>query len=135
MDVETSIADKLRSAGLRPTKQRVALAKLLFSNGDRHTCAESLHAEAYMANVVISLATVYNTLNQLKSVGLLREVAIEGERTYYDTNTSNHYHFLDEETGQLFDIDSDGLRLDGLPALPEGRTIDRIDVVVRLKKR
>lgn len=129
-----SIAEKLRGAGLRPTRQRVALAKLLFSEGDRHICAESLHADALAKKVPVSLATVYNTLNQFKSAGLLREVAIEGDRSYYDTNTSNHFHFFNEEEGRLTDIPPGSLAFSGLPQVPEGKMIDRIDVIVRLKK-
>ncbi len=129
-----SIAEKLRLVGLRPTRQRVALAKLLFSEGDRHICAESLHADALAKKVPVSLATVYNTLNQFKSAGLLREVAIEGDRSYYDTNTSNHFHFFNEDEGRLTDIAPGSLVFSGLPQVPEGKMIDRIDVIVRLKK-
>ncbi len=134
MQTLVSIAEKLRGAGLRPTRQRVALAKLLFSEGDRHICAESLHADALAKKVPVSLATVYNTLNQFKSAGLLREVAIEGDRSYYDTNTSNHFHFFNEEEGRLTDIPPGSLAFSGLPQVPEGKMIDRIDVIVRLKK-
>ena len=87
------IAEKLRAAGLRPTRQRLALAKILFGNGDRHVSAEDLHREACAAKVLVSVATVYNTLNQFTAAGLLREVAIEGDRSFFDTNTSNHFHF------------------------------------------
>lgn len=134
MQSSLSIAEKLRHSGLRPTRQRVALAKLLFSEGDRHVCAESLHADALAKKVPVSLATVYNTLNQFKSAGLLREVAIEGDRSYYDTNTSNHFHFFNEDEGRLTDIAPGDLMFSGLPKVPEGKMIDRIDVIVRLKK-
>jgi Fur family transcriptional regulator, iron response regulator len=134
MHKSVSIAEKLRLVGLRPTKQRVALAKLLFSEGDRHICAESLHIDALAKKVPVSLATVYNTLNQFKSAGLLREVAIEGDRSYYDTNTSNHFHFFNEDEGRLTDIAPGSLVFSGLPQVPEGKMIDRIDVIVRLKK-
>ena len=127
------LAERLRAVGLRPTKQRLALGDLLFSKGDRHLCAEDLHAEARAAKVPVSLATVYNTLNQFKAAGLLREIAIEGDRSYYDTNTSNHYHFFDDEKHQLMDIDLADLRVVGLPEAPKGKVIDRIDVIVRLK--
>lgn len=128
-----SIAEKLRLAGLRPTRQRVELARLLFSEGDRHICAESLHADALARQVPVSLATVYNALNQFKAAGLLREVAIEGDRSYYDTNTSNHFHFFNESEGRLTDIAPGSLVFSGLPDVPEGKMIDRIDVIVRLK--
>lgn len=128
------IAEKLRRAGLRPTRQRLSLAGLLFNAGDRHVSAEALHGEALAARVPVSLATVYNNLNQFTKAGLLREVAIEGDRTYFDTNTSNHFHYFLEDKGQLVDIGSDDVAVTGLPELPEGTRIDRIDVIVRLKR-
>jgi Fur family transcriptional regulator, iron response regulator len=127
------IEDRLRHAGLRPTEQRLALAFLLFGRGDRHVCAETLHAEAVAAEVSVSLATVYNTLNQFKSAGLLRELAIEGDRSFFDTNTSDHFHFFDEEKQELMDLDSSRVTVNGLPLPPQGKVIDRIDVIVRLK--
>jgi Fur family transcriptional regulator, iron response regulator len=127
------LTEKLRDAGLRPTQQRLALANLLFGRGDRHICAEDLHAEAVKAKVPVSLATVYNTLNQFKSAGLLRELAIEGDRSYFDTNTSNHFHFFDNEKRALMDIEADGVSVVGMPTVPKGKIIDRIDVIVRLK--
>ncbi len=129
------LPEKLRDAGLRPTQQRVALATLLFGQGDRHVCAEDLHAEAVEAKVPVSLATVYNTLNQFKSAGLLRELAIEGDRSYFDTNTSNHFHFFDNEKHQLMDIEAEGVSVVGMPQVPKGKIIDRIDVIVRLKDK
>ncbi len=124
--------ERLRMAGLRPTRQRVALGELLFANGDRHVTAELLHDEAVAAGERVSLATVYNTLHQFKRAGLLRELAIEGSRSYFDTNTSNHNHFLIESNGKLVDIPSDQIRVDGLPQPPAGMRISHIDVVVRL---
>jgi Fur family iron response transcriptional regulator len=134
MNLET-VATKLRGAGLRPTRQRLALAEILFGSGDRHITAEQLHAEVVAARVPVSLATVYNTLNQLTGAGLLREVAIEGDRTYFDTNTSNHYHYYVEREGRLFDIDSEDLTIKGLPEPPPGMEVGRIDIIVRLKAR
>jgi len=130
-----AVIEKLRVAGLRPTRQRVALAAILFGAGDRHITAEQLHAEAVTAHVRVSLATVYNTLNQFTRAGLLREVAIEGDRTYFDTNTSNHYHYYVEREGRLFDIDSEDLTIKGLPEPPPGMEVGRIDIIVRLKAR
>jgi Fur family iron response transcriptional regulator len=126
------VARILRRAGLRPTRQRVALAHLLFASGDRHVTAESLHDEALAQQVPVSLATVYNTLHQFTAAGLLREVAVEGAKAYFDTNTSNHYHFFCEHSGQLMDIDTGSIRIEGLPEAPEGTTISRVDVLVRL---
>ena len=133
MNSLAAIAEKLRGVGLRPTRQRLALAKILFSNGDRHVSAEDLRQEARAAKVLVSVATVYNTLNQFTSAGLLREVAIEGDRSFFDTNTSNHFHFYHEKEGRLFDIGTENLEIKGLPTAPEGTEIDRIDVIVRLK--
>jgi len=132
-----SLRNRLRGVGLRPTMQRLALGELLFSNGDRHVCAEDLHAEACDAQVSVSLATVYNTLNQFKAAGLLREIAVEGERSYFDTNTSDHFHFFDCSKGggkgELMDIEIDGVTVSGIPPIPTGKAVDRIDVIIRLK--
>lgn len=131
---EGKFSDLLRRAGLRPTRQRIALSQLLFGAGDRHVSAEALHAEATQQGEHVSLATVYNTLHQFKKAGLLRELAIDGSRAYFDTNTSNHNHFFIETDGELMDIPSDLIRVDGLPKPPEGMKISHIDVVVRLVK-
>ena len=124
--------NRLRNAGLRPARQRISLASMLFGGPERHISAEELHEEAVAANVPVSLATVYNTLNQFTEAGLLREVAIDGTKSYFDTNTSNHYHFYLESEGRLIDIDSNALKVVGLPEAPEGTKVNRIDVVVRL---
>ena len=123
---------RLRRAGLRPTRQRVALAAILFGSGDRHVTAELLHEEAVQAGERVSLATVYNTLHQFKRAGLLREIAIGGQRAYFDTNTSNHNHFFVEAEGRLVDIPGDSIRVDGVPEPPADLKIAHIDVVVRL---
>jgi Fur family iron response transcriptional regulator len=122
----------LRRANLRPTRQRVALASLLFGNGDRHVTAEILHEEAVTAGEKVSLATVYNTLHQFERAGLLREIAIGGQRAYFDTNISNHNHFFVESEGRLIDIPGTLIRVDGLPEPPDHLEISYIDVVVRL---
>ena len=129
------VARLLRQAGLRPTRQRVALAVLLFGSGDRHVTAEMLHEEAVKSGVRVSLATVYNTLHQFQRAGLLREIAIGGQRAYFDTNISNHNHFFLEAEGQLVDIPGSSIRVDGLPAPPEHLKISHIDVVVRLVRK
>ena len=131
---QPSIANRLRRAGLRPTRQRCSLATLLFGSGDRHVSAEALHAEAATAGVRVSLATIYNTLHQFQQAGLLRELAIDGQRSYFDTNISNHNHFYIEDRGQLIDIPGDAVRVDGVPEPPPGMRISHIDVVVRLVK-
>lgn len=131
---EHELVERLRQAGLRPTRQRLSLASILFGAGDRHVSAESLHQEALAARIDVSLATVYNTLNQFKSAGLLREVAFEGDRTFFDTNTSNHFHYYLEESDSLVDIGATKLEVKGLPPLPPGTEIDRVDIIVRLRK-
>lgn len=132
MKTYSQFLEQLRNAGLRPTRQRLALSKLLFENGDRHVTAEALHAEAQAANVRVSLATVYNTLHQFTNVGLLREIVIGTSRSYFDTNTSTHHHFYHEKTGLLEDIQNDEICIEGLPKAPAGTDIKRVDVVVRV---
>lgn len=131
---DPQLADRLRLAGLRPTRQRLSLAAILFGAGDRHVSAETLHQEAVAARIDVSLATVYNTLNQFKAAGLLREVACEGDRSFFDTNTSNHFHYYLEESESLVDIGTTELEVRGLPPLPPGTEVDRIDIIVRLRK-
>ena len=128
------VSGLLRKAGLRPTRQRLVIGRLLFAGEDRHVSAEILHAEAVRAGERVSLATVYNALHQLKQVGLLRELAIDGQRTYFDTNVSNHNHFYNEASGDVFDIPADQIRVAGLPLPPDGMKIAHIDVIVRLVK-
>lgn len=125
---------RLKSARLRPTRQRLALAKLLFDEGDCHITAEQLHAMARNASVKVSLATVYNTLNQFEESGLLREVAVGPGRSYYDTNTHDHQHFYVEPEGELIDIPVDSVALAALPVPPEGTVVDGVDVIIRLRK-
>ncbi len=135
MATETSIEERVRMAGLRPTRQRIALAELLFAKGDRHLSAEELHEEAQTAGVAVSLATVYNALHQFTHAGLLRILAMEGSRTYFDTNTSDHHHFFVEDENLLLDIDSGAVLLNDLPQPPEGMEIANVDVIVRLRRR
>jgi Fur family iron response transcriptional regulator len=125
---------KLRGAGLRPTRQRVGLGWLLFARGDRHVTAESLYEEAMAARVPVSLATVYNTLHQFRQAGLLREVAVDGSKTYFDTNTGDHHHFFVEGENRLYDIIGQKVGVSTLPEPPEGLEIARVDVIVRLRR-
>jgi Fur family iron response transcriptional regulator len=125
--------DRLREAGLRPTRQRLALAKLLLDKGDRHVTAEQLHGEALAASIRVSLATVYNTLHQFTTAGLLREVVVAPGRSYFDTNTDDHHHFFFEGTGRLQDIPGDRVVVTDLPVAPKGATIRRVDVIIRLQ--
>ena len=128
-------AGKLRAVGLRPTRQRVALAALLFGKDDRHVTAEELHSEAGKAGVGVSLATVYNTLHQFTEAGLLRELSVDGTRTYFDTNTGNHHHFYCEDDGALVDIEAHSIAVSGVPQPPAGSKTKRVDVIVRVSKR
>ena len=128
----TDVAELLKRAGLRPTRQRIALGALLFGSGDRHVTAEMLHMEAISSAIPVSLATVYNTLHQFTEAGLLREVAVEGSKTYFDTNTSDHHHFYFEHDGALMDITGEAITVSPLPEAPEGMEISRVDVLIRL---
>ena len=125
---------RLRGAALRPTRQRLELAGLLFGKGDRHVTAESLHDEAARSGVQVSLATVYNTLHQFTEAGILRQVVVEAARSYFDTNTRKHQHFFIEEEGELIDIPGEKIAVAGVPAPPKGMAVDRIDVVVRVRR-
>ena len=127
-----AVPDLLRAVGLRPTRQRLVLGGLLFGDGDRHVTAEQLHAEVAALGEHVSLASVYNTLHQFKKAGLVRELAIDGSKAYFDTNTSNHSHFLLESTGALMDIPGDTMVVSGVPEPPAGMRITHVDVVVRL---
>jgi Fur family iron response transcriptional regulator len=126
---------RLKTVGLRPTRQRLALAKLLFDRGDHHITAEQLHAGARAAGVKVSLATVYNTLHQFKDVGLLREVVVEPGRSYFDTNMRAHHHFFHEGRAQLVDIPDTDLRMSALPTPPDGTEISQVDVIIRVGDR
>ena len=128
----SQVIEKLRRAGMRPTSQRLGLAKILFENGHRHVTAESLYAEARDSFIPISLATVYNSLNQFTKSGLLREIIVDSQRCYFDTNTSDHHHFFCERTNTLEDIACDDVILSKLPAAPEGKSITRVDVILRI---
>lgn len=132
---ERSVAlERLRAAGLRPTRQRVALARLLLENGNRHVTAEQLHSEALGAAIPVSLATVYNTLHQFIDCGILRELVIEPGRSYFDTNLDDHHHFYCESTGLLQDIPGELVMVGRLPQPPAGAEISRIDVVIRIRQ-
>ena len=126
---------KLRKAGLRPTRQRVSLGWLLFAKGNRHISAEMLFEEAMKAKVPVSLATVYNTLHQFTEAGLLRELAADGAKTYFDTNPTDHHHFFIEGEDQMIDLPLTAISIDSLPTPPEGMEIARVDVIVRLRRK
>jgi Fur family iron response transcriptional regulator len=125
-------AQRLANAGLRPTRQRIALASLVFGQGERHVSAESLHDEAVAARMPVSLATVYNTLRRFTECGMLREVLVAPGKVYFDTNDADHHHFFYEDTGELADIPGDDVTLSKLPPTPPGAAIARVDVIIRL---
>lgn len=126
---------RLRHSGLRPTRQRIALAALLFAKGDRHLTVEELHEEAVTAGVPVSLATVYNTLHQFTEAGLIRVLAIESNRTYFDTNVSDHHHFFVEGENEVLDIPVSKLEIANLPEPPAGMEIAHVDVIIRLRPK
>ncbi|GAB1362066.1 transcriptional repressor [Rhodobacter sp.] len=129
-------ADWLACGGLRPTRQRLALAGLLVGDGeDRHVTAEGLFAAASLAGEKVSLATVYNTLRAFCDAGLMNEVVVDGSKSYFDTRMDDHPHFYWEDSATLTDAPKDELKITGLPAAPEGTEIARVDVVIRLRQR
>ena len=125
----------LRMAGLRPTRQRVALAELLFGGPHLHVSAEQLHGEANEASVNVSLATIYNTLHQFHEAGLLREVAVDAARSYFDTDTSDHHHFYVEDEQRMIDIPATAVEFKTLPEVPHGMVMSHVDVVIRIRKQ
>ena len=128
----SAVIERLRDVGLRPTRQRLALTRLLFAKGDRHVTAEQLHGEVIAAAIPVSLATVYNTLHQFTEAGLLREVVVEPGRSYFDTNIADHHHFFSQSVGSLQDIPGHGVVVSGLPLPPAGTAIQRVEVIVRV---
>lgn len=129
-----AFAQRLAASGLRPTRQRLALARLLFSGGDRHVTAEMLHGEARKVGQTMSLATVYNALNQFTAAGLLRTLSLDGT-TIFDTNLSPHPHMLDVARGMLVDLAPDAVGVDVTSGLPPGYEVERIDLIVRVRER
>ena len=129
------VREMLREVSLRPTRQRLALGWLLFAKGDRHLTAEMLHEDALRARFPVSLATVYNTLHQFTEAGLLREVPVDGSKTYFDTNATQHHHFYVEGNSRLLDIPDAELLVDKMPTPPDGFEVARIDVIVRLRRK
>ena len=128
------MAETLRRVGLRPTEQRIALATILFSNGHRHVTAEYLRAEAVAQGLGVAVATVYNALRDFNKVGLVRILAIEGSKTWFDTNVSDHHHFFVEHSGDLYDIDGRNIEISNVPEPPPQFEIVNVDVVIRLRR-
>jgi Fur family iron response transcriptional regulator len=128
-----TVLERLRAAGLRPTRQRLALAKLLYARGHRHVSAEELFNEAKSHRVNVSLATVYNALHDFTAKDLLREISIDSSSSYFDTNTGNHHHFYFENSGRLEDIEEGQVSIGALPPAPGGAEVSRVDVIIRVK--
>ncbi|KYG20654.1 Fur family transcriptional regulator [Bradyrhizobium sp. AT1] len=129
-----SAFSRLRDVGLRPTRQRVLLAELLFGQGDRHVTAETLFAEAATANIQLSLATVYNTLNQFTQAGLLRRIGPDGSRSFFDTNTTVHPHFYLDGEDILIDV-PETLVLEQVPDPLPGHEISRLDIIIHIRRK
>lgn len=127
------VIDRLKEVGLRPTRQRLALAKLLAEAGDCHLTAEQLHSQAQQTGIRVSLATVYNTLHQFTQAGLLKEIVVDAGRSYFDTNVSEHHHFFFADSNRLQDIEGRSVTISSLPEPPPGTAVQRVDVVIRIK--
>ncbi|TBW35978.1 transcriptional repressor [Siculibacillus lacustris] len=125
----------LRGAGLRPTRQRIALAAILFGEGHRHVAAEAVYEEALAAGADVSLATVYNTLNQFTAAGLLRELPVSGTKSFFDTNTTPHHHFYEEGASRMIDVPAEAIGVTRLPEPPHGMEITAVEVMLRLKRK
>ena len=127
-----SIETMLRKAGVMPTRQRLEIARVLFS-GPGHFSADRILALVNNARPATSKATVYNTLKLFVARGLIRAVIADPNKVFYDSNTAMHYHFYDAQAGELTDIDADGVEVLGLPPLPEGSVTEGLDIVVRIR--
>ena len=131
----SEIAKLFDKAELRQTRQRTQLAKMLFQAENRHFTAEQLHKEARTAGGTISLATIYNTLHQFRTAGLLRQVIVEPGKVYFDTNTEPHHHFYIEDDGELLDVERSEIEISTLPEIPKDCAIQETDVIIRLRKK
>ena len=131
----SNVIRTLTGAGLRPTRQRLALSRLLFDGKNRHVTAEGLHTEASLSGQKISLATVYNALNTFKSAGLLQEIIVNSGCSYFDTNITEHHHIFNEDNNELTDINLEDVQLKGLPSINSCEKLERIDVIVRVKNK
>ena len=125
----------LRRAGLKPTRQRLMLSWLLFSDGGRHLTAEMLHSEAVAAGMQMSLATVYNTLHQFTDAGLLRQIGVDGSKSFFDTNPTAHHHFFVDQEDRLLDVPAPGVVISKLPQPLPRYEISRVDVIVHLRRK
>mgnify|MGYP001176251720 FL=1 len=127
--------EKLKEAGLRVTKQRIAVANIIFENKNHHFTAESLYKESLKKNCRLSMATIYNTLRNFTEANLLREVFIDSDRRYYDTNLTDHHHLYFSDSGHLEDVQSNQIQISKFPDIPQGLKIDRMDMIIRVSKK
>ena len=135
LDDETALDQRLRDAGLRPTRQRLLIAELLLDGRHRHVSAESLSREIRETGTHMAGGTIYNTLNQFTEAGLLRRITVHNEHSVFDTNTQHHHHFYDAERDELIDIPADAVTLASLPSAPEGHDIRSVDVLIHIASR
>ena len=129
-----NILEKLRNVNLRPTKQRIILAKKILDGKNKHFTAETIQKEVSSSGQSISLATIYNCLNKFVSVGLLKQIDQQGEVTIFDTNVSQHHHFINKNTGELIDIGPDEIGFSKLPEIPNGFKNDGVEVLIKIKE-
>ena len=127
--------EKLRNARLRPTKQRMIIANILFNGVNRHFTAENLQNEINSSGNSMSIATIYNCLKKFRNCGLIKQVESSKETAIFDTNIDQHHHFLDEETGELIDIENEEINLFKLPKIPQGYLNSGVEVLIKLKKQ
>ena len=127
--------EKLRNAGLRPTKQRMIIANILLNGVNRHFTAENLQNEINSSGNSMSIATIYNCLNKFRKCGLIKQVESSKETAIFDTNINQHHHFLDEETGELIDIENEEINLFKLPEIPKGYMNSGVEVLIKLKRQ
>ena len=132
---DAALAERLRAAGLRPTRQRLLIAGLLLDGRHRHVSADGLAREIRQTGTHMAGGTVYNTLNQFTDSGLLRRVTVHNEHSVFDTNTSHHHHFYDAGTDRLIDIPADRVLLADLPDAPNGHDIASVDVLIHITSR
>jgi Fur family transcriptional regulator, iron response regulator len=128
-------SDLLRQAGLRPTRQRLMLGEFLFSSGGRHVTADMIYTEAAAANMPVSRGTVYNTLNQFTEAGLLRQIGVDGSKSFFDTNPTTHHHFFVDHEDRLLDVPAPGVEIEQLPQPLPGYEVVGVDVIVHLRRK
>ena len=129
----TIVRNKLRGVGLRPTEQRIAILELLFENENVHVSAALVNEKLIRKNKHISLATIYNSLNEFEKKGILKKVLVDKEKMWFDTNLEHHHHFYDEEKDLLTDISEKEITFSKFPKLPQGKSIKSLNIIVKVK--